>query len=128
MRIILFDGECNVCDASVQFIMKRDQGVFHFASLQSEVGKELIERFQLQGIDSVVLIENNRAYIKSTAALRIAKELHQLWRFCYLLIAVPKPIRDTVYNLIAKNRYKWFGKKDICMLPSEKDRARFLSE
>ena len=128
MRIILFDGECNFCDASVQFIIKRDHGAFHFASLQSEVGKQLVERFQLHGIDSVVLIENDRAYTKSTAALRIAKRLHLLWRLCYVMIVVPKPIRDSLYDLIAKNRYKWFGKKEICMLPSEKDRARFLNE
>ena len=128
MRIILFDGECNFCDASVQFIIKRDNGTFHFASLQSEVGKQLVERFQLQGIDSVVLIENDRAYTKSTAALRIAKRLHLLWRLCYLLIVLPKPIRDSIYGVIAKNRYKWFGKKEICMLPSEKDRTRFLNE
>ena len=128
MRIILFDGECNFCDASVQFIIKRDNGTFHFASLQSEVGKQLVERFQLQGIDSVVLIENERAYTKSTAALRIAKRLHRLWRFCYLLIVLPKPIRDSIYDLIAKNRYKWFGKKEICLLPNEKDRARFLTD
>ena len=128
MRIILFDGECHVCDVSVQFIMKRDGGMFHFASLQSAVGQQLIERFQLHGIDSVVLIENDQAYTKSTAALRIAKRLYRLWPLCYLLIVVPKPFRDSVYELIARNRYKWFGKKDICKLPSEKDRARFLNE
>ena len=81
MRIILFDGECNFCDASVQFIMKRDRGTFHFASLQSEIGQQLVERFQLHGIDSVVLIENDCAYTKSTAALRIAKRLYRLWPF-----------------------------------------------
>ena len=128
MRIILFDGECHVCDVSVQFIMKRDGGMFHFASLQSAVGQQLIERFQLHGVDSVVLIENDQAYTKSTAALRIAKRLYRLWPLCYLLIVVPKPFRDSVYELIARNRYKWFGKKDICKLPSEKDRARFLNE
>lgn len=128
MLIILFDGECNFCDASVQFIIKRDYGTFHFASLQSEVGKQLVERFQLQGIDSIVLIENDNAYTKSTAALRIAKRLHRLWRICYLLIVLPKPIRDSIYDVIAKNRYKWFGKKEICMIPSEKDRARFLAD
>ena len=128
MRIILFDGECNFCDASVQFIIKRDHGAFHFASLQSKIGQQLVERFQLHGIDSVVLIENDRAYTKSTAALRITKQLYRLWPLCYLLIVVPKSFRDSMYNLIAKNRYKLFGKKDICMLPSEKDRARFLNE
>ena len=128
MRIILFDGECNFCDASVQFIIKRDYGTFHFASLQSEVGKQLVERFQLHGIDSVVLIENDRAYTKSTAALRITKQLRLLWRLCYVMIVLPKPIRDSIYDLIARNRYKWFAKKEVCMLPSEKDRKRFLAD
>ena len=127
MRIILFDGECNFCDASVQFILKQDNGAFHFASLQSEVGKKLIDRFQLHGIDSLVLIENNRAYTKSTAALRIAKRLQGLWRLCYVAIVFPKPIRDRMYDVIAKKRYTWFGKKEVCLLPSEQDRARFLT-
>lgn len=128
MRIILFDGECNFCDASVQFIIKRDNGTFHFASLQSKFGKELVKRFRLQSIDSLVLIENDRAYTKSTAALRIAKRLYLLWPLCYLLIVLPKPIRDSIYDFIAKNRYKWFGKKEVCMLSSEKDRIRFLAD
>ena len=104
MRIILFDGECNFCDASVQFIIKRDNGTFHFASLQSDVGKQLVERFQLHGIDSLVLIENDCPYTKSTAALRIAKRLHLLWRLCYLAIILPKPIRDSVYDLSTSTR------------------------
>lgn len=128
MRIILFDGECNFCDASVQFILKRDHCAFHFASLQSELGKKLVNRFQLHGIDSLVLIENNRAYTKSTAALRIAKQLQGLWHLCYVAIVLPKPIRDRMYDVIAKNRYKWFGKKEVCLLPSEQDRLRFLTD
>lgn len=127
MRIILFDGICNFCDASVQFIMKRDGGVFQFASLQSDIGQELVARFNLQGMDSIVLIEDEKAYTKSTAALRIAKKLGRLWPACYIAVIIPKPLRDKVYDWIAKNRYRWFGKKDVCMLPSEKDRARFLS-
>ena len=127
MRIVLFDGICNFCDASVQFIMKRDGGAFRFASLQSDIGQELVARFGLQEVDSVVLIEDEKAYTKSTAALRIAKKLGRLWPACYIAVIIPKPLRDKVYDWIAKNRYRWFGKKDVCMLPSEKDRARFLS-
>lgn len=127
MRIILFDGICNFCDASVQFIMKRDVGAFQFASLQSDIGQELIARFGLQGIDSIVLVEDDKVYTKSTAVLRIAKKLGRLWPACYAAIIIPKPLRDKVYDWIAQNRYRWFGKKDVCMLPSEKDRARFLS-
>ncbi len=127
MRIILFDGICNFCDASVQFIIKRDGGAFQFASLQSDIGQELIARLGLQEIDSIVLIEDDKAYTKSTAALRIAKKLGRLWPACYAAIIIPKPLRDKVYDWIAQNRYRWFGKKDVCMLPNEKDRARFLS-
>ena len=127
MRVVLFDGICNFCDASVQFIMKRDGGAFQFASLQSDIGQELVARFGLQGMDSIVLIEDEKAYTKSTAALRIAKKLGRLWPACYIAVIIPKPLRDKVYDWIAKNRYRWFGKKDVCMLPSEKDRARFLS-
>lgn len=127
MRIILFDGICNFCDASVQFIMKRDNGAFKFASLQSDIGQELVARHKLQGIDSLVLIEEEKAYTRSTAALRIAKRLKGLWSLCYIGIIIPKPLRDPLYDRFAKNRYKWFGKKDACMLPSKEERARFLS-
>lgn len=127
MRIILFDGICNFCDASVQFIMKRDKGAFKFTSLQSDIGQELVARHKLQGIDSLVLIEDDKAYTRSTAALRIAKRLKGLWAALYIGIIIPKPLRDPLYDLFAKNRYRWFGKKDACMLPTKEERARFLS-
>lgn len=127
MRIILFDGICNFCDASVQFIMKRDNGAFKFASLQSDIGQELVTRHKLQGIDSLVLIEEDKAYTKSTAALRIAKRLKGLWSVLYIGIIIPKLLRDPLYDLFAKNRYRLFGKKDACMLPTKEERARFLS-
>lgn len=127
MRIILFDGICNFCDASVQFIMRRDNGAFKFASLQSDIGQELVTRHKLQGIDSLVLIEEDKAYTKSTAALRIAKRLKGLWSVLYIGIIIPKPLRDPLYDLFAKNRYRLFGKKDACMLPTKEERARFLS-
>ena len=127
-RIVLFDGECNFCDASVQFIIKRDKkAIFQFASLQSEVGQALIEKLAVPyTLDSIVLIEGERYYMKSTAALKIARWLDGLWKLGYAAIVLPKPLRDAVYSYIAKNRYKWFGKKEACMLPTAEQRNRFL--
>jgi predicted DCC family thiol-disulfide oxidoreductase YuxK len=128
-RVILFDGECNFCDASVQFIIKRDPYAhFSFASLQSETGAEFTKQYAIpDDVDSLVLIENNKAYTKSSAALRIAKKLDGLWHLLFLFILVPRQIRDVFYNYFAKNRYKWFGKKELaCSLPSPDVRKRFL--
>ncbi|KAA0948659.1 thiol-disulfide oxidoreductase DCC family protein [Sporosarcina sp. ANT_H38] len=128
-RIILFDGVCNFCDASVQFIIKRDPAAhFLFTSLQSEKGQELTKKYAIpEDVDSLVLIENGKAFTKSSAALRIAKKLDGLWHLFFLFILVPRRIRDVVYDFIATNRYKWFGKKeDACMLPSPEQRKRFI--
>ncbi|MCU7667382.1 thiol-disulfide oxidoreductase DCC family protein [Bacillus thuringiensis] len=127
-KIILFDGECNVCDRSVQFIIKRDPiGLFKFASMQSDIGKELLNKYNAPNdLSSLVLIENNNCYLKSSAALRVSKNLKGAWKLLYFLLVVPKPLRDYFYSIIAKNRYKWFGKKDSCMLPSPEIRKRFL--
>ncbi len=128
-RIVLFDGDCLFCDRSVQFIIKRDPAAhFQFASLQSELGQELIAKHNVPAtVDSLILIEKDNAYIKSTAALRIAKKLDGLWHLVYLCILIPSPIRDGVYNYIANHRYRWFGKKDdSCALPSPEVRKRFL--
>ena len=128
MAIVLFDGECNFCDASVQFILKRDpKGVFKFASLQSEVGQQLLKEYDVpNNMDSIVLIDSDGYYTKSTAALKIARQLTDFWKYVYIFIIVPKFVRDIVYNIIAKNRYKWFGKKEACMLPTAEQRDRFL--
>lgn len=127
-RIVLFDGECNFCDYSVQFIIKRDpKGFFTFASLQSDIGKELMKKYHVPGdINSMVLLEGNKFYLKSTAAIRICKQLNGAWKILYVLNIIPKPIRDFFYDYIAKNRYKWFGKNDSCMIPSPEERKRFL--
>lgn len=128
-RIILFDGVCNFCDASVQFIIKRDPAAhFLFTSLQSEKGLELTKKYAIpEDVDSLVLIENGKAFTKSSAALRIAKKMDGLWHLFFLFILVPRKIRDGVYNFVAKNRYKWFGKKeDACTLPSPEQRKRFI--
>ena len=130
-RIILFDGVCNFCDASVQFIIKRDPyDHFLFSSLQSEKGQELVKQYKIPAdVDSLVLIENGKAYTKSSAALRIAKKLDGLWHLFFILMIVPRPIRDIFYDYFAKNRYQWFGKKseaEACMLPTPEQRKRFI--
>ncbi|MEK4700575.1 thiol-disulfide oxidoreductase DCC family protein [Solibacillus sp. FSL R7-0668] len=127
-RIVLFDGECHFCDASVQFILARDQkATFQFAALQSEVGQALLKELSVPNdVNSLVLIEGSHYHTKSTAALKIAKQLDGLWKLLYGVMITPRPIRDTVYRYIAKNRYKWFGKKEVCQLPSVEQRERFL--
>ncbi|WP_042475052.1 thiol-disulfide oxidoreductase DCC family protein [Bacillus ndiopicus] len=127
MAIVLFDGECHFCDASVQFIIKRDpKGYFQFASLQSEIGQELLARYHVPPTDSIVLIEKERYFLQSTAALKIARRLQGGWRYAYVFIAVPAIIRNVAYKIVAKNRYRWFGKKEVCELPSKEIRQRFL--
>lgn len=127
-KIILFDGECNFCDNSVQFIIKRDpKELFKFTSLQSDIGKELLNKNNVPSdIDSFVLIEDNTLYFKSTAALRVCRNLKGAWKLLFLLLVVPKPLRDFFYGILAKNRKKWFGTKESCMLPSPEERKRFL--
>ena len=127
--IILFDGVCNVCSGAVQFVIKRDKkNIFRFASLQSTEGQKLLahHKLPLSDFNSFVLIENDKVYIKSDGALKVAKELNGLWPLLYGFIIVPKVLRDGVYNLIARNRYKWFGKKDSCMIPTPEIMAKFL--
>lgn len=126
--VVLFDGVCNFCDSSVQFIIKRDPAsYFTFASMQGNKGQELLRQHHLTGyLGSLVLIENGKLYLKSTAALRICKNLKGLWKIGYLFLAVPAPLRNILYNFIANHRYKWFGKKESCTLPSPEKRNRFL--
>jgi len=128
-RIILFDGVCNLCNSSVQFIIKRDpKGRFKFASIQSETGQSLLE---LHGydkeIDSFILIENQKIYFKSSAALMVCRNLNGLWKLLTILRILPAPFRDFFYDVVANNRYKWFGKKESCMLPTKEMKKRFLN-
>ncbi len=127
-KIILFDGECNFCDYSVQFIIKRDKkSLYKFTSIQSDIGQKILSNYNVDNnINSFILIENNKCYFKSSAALRVCKNLSGAWKLLYILLVLPKKFRDFFYNIIAKNRYKWFGKKDSCMLPSPEIRKRFL--
>lgn len=130
--IVLFDGVCNFCDSAVNFIIKRDpSGYFRYTPLQSEQGAELSKNFALVGrtedaIDSVILIEDEKVYTHSTAALRIARRLSGMWPMLYGFIVLPATIRDAVYKLFARYRYRFFGKKDQCMMPTPEIRARFL--
>ena len=128
--VILFDGMCNFCSNSVQFIINRDpSSKFRFASLQSETGKNLIAKSKIdnKNLDSIVLFENGTYYIKSTAVLKIASKLNALWPLFYFFIVIPAPLRDYFYDIVAKNRYKWFGKKEECMVPNAEIKARFLN-
>lgn len=128
--VILFDGICNLCNKSVQYVIRHDPGsVFKFASLQSETGRNLLNQYALSANDlnSFILIMNGKAYTRSTAALKVAGYLHGPARILYGFIIVPAFIRNAVYNTIARNRYKWFGKKESCMIPSPTLEARFLN-
>ena len=127
--IVLFDGVCNFCSDAVNFIIDRDpENRFKFAPLQSEVGQELRAKYNVdESIDSIVLIEDDQAFTHSTAALRIARGLSGVWSGAYMFMILPRPLRDLYYELFAKYRYRLFGKKDACMIPTPEVRARFLS-
>jgi predicted DCC family thiol-disulfide oxidoreductase YuxK len=129
-KIILFDGVCNLCNGAVQFIIKRDHNdMFRFAALQSESGRKLLaeRNIDTEDIDSIILIEPNVAYYtKSTAALEIGENLKGLRTLSYILLWLPESFRDIVYDIVAKNRYKWYGKKDSCIIPSEELKNKFI--
>jgi predicted DCC family thiol-disulfide oxidoreductase YuxK len=127
--IILFDGVCNLCNSSVQFIIKRDKrDYFRFAALQTyNAEKKLPEnRKHLTNFNSIILIENEKYYFRSTAALRIARKLSGAWKLLYIFIIVPPFIRHFVYDIIARNRYRWFGRQENCMIPSAELKEKFI--
>ncbi len=127
--VVLFDGVCNLCHRSVQFIVKRDPGRrFRFAALQSERGRQLLTRHGLppEGLESLVLIDGGLSYTKSDAALRIAGRLPAPWPILATALVIPRPLRDGLYGVIARNRYRWFGRKDSCLVPSGDLADRFL--
>jgi predicted DCC family thiol-disulfide oxidoreductase YuxK len=129
-NIILFDGVCNFCNYWVNFILERDyKNQFKFSALQSLKGKELLEKFNLPAdkFDSIILISNNKIFKKSEAAFKIAECLGGGWLRIFLLFKLlPASFNDFVYDLIANNRYKLFGKKDICRIPTSSEKGRFL--
>ena len=127
--IILFDGVCNLCNGAVNFVIRRDKkGQIKFAPLQSAVGMEIMAAYGLEPgvMETFLFIENGKVYNRSTAALRVCRHLKGLWPLCYGAIIVPRFIRDGIYKWIARNRYKWFGQKDQCMIPTPDVKARFL--
>lgn len=127
--IILFDGECHFCSEVVRFTIRRDpKARFTFAPLQSDTGQQLLRAAGLPpfNLDTFVLIENGQAYTQSNAALRVVRKLHMLWPILYIFIAVPKPIRNAIYQWVARNRYRWFGRSSACMMPTPEIRHRFL--
>lgn len=127
--IILFDGICNLCNAVVRFIITRDRkNLFRFASLQSEFGQLVLQKFHLSSntFNSFILLKKGKVYTRSTAALLVAKQLPGGWPLLYAFIIVPRFLRDAVYNLIANNRYKWFGKKEECWVPTPALQSKFI--
>jgi len=129
-KIILFDGVCNLCESSVQFVIQHDKkDIFRFVDLQSDLGQQIINHIGIksQNIDSIVLYEPGVAYYyKSTAALQIAKSLGVFFHFGTLFKVIPTGLRNIVYDYVAKNRYRWYGKKENCMIPTAELKAKFL--
>ena len=129
-KIILFDGICNLCNSAVAIVIKQDKkNTFLFAAIQSKKGKEIIDYLEIDiaKIDSIILYEPGVSYeVKSTAALKIMNDFGQFWQLTKLLWVFPKGFRNQVYDFIAKNRYKWFGKKESCMIPTNDLKEKFL--
>jgi len=126
--VLLFDGVCNLCNGAVQFVLKHDtKKVFRFASLQSDVAERLLQQYgHLKKFSSVVLLENGQLFQKSNAVLKVAKHLPWYWQWAQVFWIIPRFMRDAVYDWIAENRYKWFGKRETCMVPTPELRQRFL--
>ncbi len=129
-KIILFDGVCNLCDSAVQYVIKHDKNdVFRFVALQSDLGKEILDHIGIdpKHIDSIVLYEPGLAYYyKSSAAIEIARNFGGIFHFGTVFKIIPGFLRDKVYDYVARNRYKWYGKKDSCMIPTPELKAKFL--
>ncbi len=129
-KIILFDGVCNLCDSTVQYLIKRDnKDVFRFVALQSEIGKQIIEHIGIDTTktDSIILYEPGKGYYyKAEAAINIATQLGGIYKLMRIFSVLPKGFNNAVYDYVAKNRYKWYGKKDECMIPTPEMKAKFL--
>jgi predicted DCC family thiol-disulfide oxidoreductase YuxK len=127
--ILFFDGVCNLCNGFVQFVIARDPaGHFRFASLQSAAGQEVLRTHGLptEQFKSILLLENGRLYTRSSAGLRILRHLGGVWSWLYVLMLVPSFLRDPLYDWVSRNRYRWFGKQESCMLPTPELKTRFL--
>lgn len=129
-RIILFDGICNLCNRTVAFVIRRDpEALFRFAALQSPTGQGILERFSLPraSLDTIVLVDGASVYTRSAAALEISRRLRGPWRLFYVLRWIPRPIRDFLYDQVANRRYRFWGRRESCMVPTADVRDRFLS-
>jgi predicted DCC family thiol-disulfide oxidoreductase YuxK len=127
--VLLFDGVCTLCNGFVRFVIERDPpGRFQFAPLQSEAASRLLGAAPQPLPDSLVLVEDGRLFTRSTAALRVARGLRFPWPLAYVFVAVPRPLRDWVYDAVARNRYRWFGRRDVCMVPTPELQSRFLNQ
>lgn len=127
--VVLFDGVCNVCNATVQFILRHDRKEkFLFASLQGEYGRKVLETHHLpsDNFSSFLLADGDRIFAKSTGALELCRRLGGGWKILYAFILIPTPFRDAVYGYVARNRYRWFGKQDTCYMPTPALKRRFL--
>jgi predicted DCC family thiol-disulfide oxidoreductase YuxK len=127
--IVFFDGECHLCDGAVRFLLDRDpDGIFHFASLQSDYARDFLPRHGLDdpNLDSLILYKRGEFYVLSDAVLELAREMRGLWPALTIFKGVPKSWRHRVYRWVARNRYRWFGKRDACRMPRPGERERFL--
>ena len=128
--ILLFDGHCSLCNASVDFVLKRDtKKNLRFAAMQSPAGQRVLKHFDYPStyLDSLILVEKGKVYLGSTAALRVARQLRRGWPLLYPLIILPKGFRDSIYQWIGANRYAWFGRRESCRMPTPSERERFLT-
>ncbi len=129
MSVVLFDGVCNLCNGSVNWLIDHDKkNQFQFASLQSDYGKKVVAQFNLKGdyLDTVLLLEDGKVYMRSEAVLRIGKKLGGGYSLLYGFVIIPAFVRDFFYNIVARNRYRWFGKQDACRMPTPELKANFL--
>ena len=130
-KILLFDGVCNLCNNTVLFVIKRDRKKqIRFGAIQSQEGKKLLQRFGIdqQYLGSLIFIDEGKVYLKSSGALRLSKYLSGLWPLLYALMVIPAFIRNPIYDFVAANRYKWFGKKEVCMIPTPELKSLFLND
>ncbi|MGB3465330.1 MAG: thiol-disulfide oxidoreductase DCC family protein [Cyclobacteriaceae bacterium] len=128
-KVIFFDGVCNLCNSSINFIIDRDKNtVFRYAPLQSDYARELLEPLGVDTdkLESILLYDDGKVYSKSSAALKISKHLSGGWSFLSVFLIIPKFIRDVIYDIIARNRYKWFGKKNECRIPTPELKSLFV--
>ncbi|HEV8721923.1 MAG TPA: thiol-disulfide oxidoreductase DCC family protein [Candidatus Binatia bacterium] len=128
-NLVLFDGVCNLCTASVQFIIRHDRAaIFYFAPLQSEIGREICQSQRLDPADvqTFVLISGGRVLVRSDAAIEVVSRFGGAWRFFTVLRLIPRVARDWIYSVVARNRYRWFGRTEACMIPTREVKKRFL--